>query len=57
MSGKRQMTMAKRAREQALRERRALKQEKKQAARDAKRAGGTPPADETPVETDAAELD
>jgi hypothetical protein len=51
------MTMAKRAREQALRERRALKQEKKQAARDAKRAGDMPPADETPLETEAAELD
>lgn len=33
---KRQMTMAKRAREQAVKEKRALKAEKKQAARDAK---------------------
>lgn len=48
MSGKRQMTMAKRAREQAVKERRALKQEKKRAAaaaRSARAADGMPPAD------------
>jgi hypothetical protein len=56
MSGKRQMTMAKRAREQVLRERRALKQEKKQAARDAKRADGMPPEDAT-QEADGPELE
>ena len=44
---KSQMTAAKRMREQAVKERRALKQEKKQAARDAKAAAadGTLPAD------------
>lgn len=41
MSSKRQQTMAKMMREQALRERRAKKQEKKEAARSAK-AGETP---------------
>lgn len=47
MSAKRQMTMAKRAREQAVKERRALKQEKKQAAAAARSARGAdrmPPA-------------
>jgi hypothetical protein len=43
---KTQMTAAKRMREQAVKERRALKLEKKQAARAAKAAAaaGTPPA-------------
>jgi hypothetical protein len=39
------MTAAKKARELAVKERRALKQEKKAAARSAKAAGITPPAD------------
>lgn len=46
-SSKRQQTMAKFAREQSVKERRARKQEKKQAARLAKAAEGTTP--ETPV--------
>jgi hypothetical protein len=40
-ANKRQQTMAKIRREQAVRERRVLKQEKKEAARRAKAAGGT----------------
>jgi hypothetical protein len=46
MRGKRQQTMAKIARERAVKERRALKQEKKQAAarRRAEAADGTPSA-------------
>jgi hypothetical protein len=46
MSSKRQQTMAKMLRERTVRERRALKQEKKQAAREARRAeaeGGPEP--------------
>ena len=39
-ANKRQQTMAKIRREQAVRERRVLKQEKKEAARRAKAAGG-----------------
>lgn len=42
-SSKRQQTMAKRAREQAVKERRLRKQEKKQAAAE-RRALGLPPA-------------
>jgi hypothetical protein len=51
MRGKRQQTMAKMARERAVKERRALKQEKKQAAARAKAeaADGTP---STPVGDD-----
>jgi hypothetical protein len=48
-ANKRQQTMAKIRREQAVRERRALKQEKKEAARRAKAEGTTPtdvPAEE-----------
>ena len=49
-SSKRQTTFAKTQREQKVKERRALKQEKKQAAREAKAAGGMvapdAPADE-----------
>lgn len=47
MSSKRQQTMAKMTREQRVKERRALKLEKKQAAREAKAAGETypPPTD------------
>jgi len=41
MSTKRQQTMAKMMREQALRERRAQKQEKKEAARSAKAGEST----------------
>ncbi|MDQ3822606.1 MAG: hypothetical protein M3321_05140 [Actinomycetota bacterium] len=41
MATKRQQTMAKVARERLVKERRALKLEKKQAARDAKAAGET----------------
>ncbi len=44
MTTKRQQTMAKMTRERAVKERRALKQEKKQAARDAKAAEGDLPA-------------
>jgi len=44
-SSKRQTTMAKRAREQSLRERRERKQEKKQAAKLAKEAGSERPPD------------
>ena len=40
-ANKRQQTMAKVRREQAVRERRMLKQEKKEAARRAKALGGT----------------
>lgn len=57
-SSKRQMTMAKRTREQAVKERRALKKEKKQAAaaeRLAQAAGGTPEAPTLEDETAAAE--
>jgi hypothetical protein len=43
MSSKRQQTMAKMMREQALRERRARKQEKKEAARLAKTGEAPPP--------------
>jgi hypothetical protein len=50
-SKKRQQTMAKFAREQAVKERRALKQEKREAARNAKaEEGTTPPA---PVDDEA----
>jgi hypothetical protein len=42
-ANKRQQTMAKMQREQAVKERRALKQEKKEAARRAKAHGGAPP--------------
>jgi hypothetical protein len=51
MRGKRQQTMAKIARERAVKERRALKQDKKQAAalRRAEAAAGTP---STPVTDD-----
>lgn len=42
---KRQQTMAKIRREQAVRERRVLKQEKKEAARRAKAEGTIPDAD------------
>jgi hypothetical protein len=48
-ANKRQQTMAKIRREQAVKERRALKQEKKEAARRAKASGQTPseaPADD-----------
>jgi hypothetical protein len=41
-ANKRQQTMAKIRREQAVKERRALKQEKKQAARRAKAGDGAP---------------
>jgi hypothetical protein len=44
MSSKRQMTMAKMMREQAVRERRARKQEKRQARKLA--AAGLPPTDD-----------
>ena len=44
MASKNPQTMAKRAREQAMREKRALKAEKKQAIRDAKAAGLPSPA-------------
>ena len=51
MATKRQTTFAKMQREQKVKERRALKLEKKQAAREAKAAGETaspePPADES----------
>jgi hypothetical protein len=47
-SSKRQQTHAKRAREQAVREKRARKDEKKQAVRDAKAAGLDPWADQAP---------
>jgi hypothetical protein len=40
MKSKRQTTMAKRAREQLVQERRALKREKKQAAREARATTG-----------------
>ena len=50
---KRQMTQAKRAREQALRERRQRKQEKKQARAE---AAAMPPAEgEVDVEADVAQ--
>jgi hypothetical protein len=50
-SKKRQQTMAKMRREQAVRERRALKQEKKEAARAAKAAGDAAPTDpEAPLD-------
>jgi hypothetical protein len=51
-SSKRQTTFAKMQREQRVKEKRALKLEKKQAARAAKAAGETPPAE---VEEDEAE--
>jgi hypothetical protein len=56
-SSKRQMTMAKKTREQAVRERRERKQEKKQAAAAARlaRANGTLPAEELEDETPIAE--
>jgi hypothetical protein len=47
---KRQLTQAKRAREQTLRERRERKQEKKRVAAALKADGGTKPTDES-VET------
>ena len=61
MSTKRQQTMAKVARERMVKERRALKLEKKQAAREAKAAGLTTPtaadgADEADS-VEGAELD
>lgn len=57
MSSKRQQTMAKTARERTVRERRAKKLEKKQAARAEKkaRAAGEWPVDETDVLGDEAE--
>ena len=51
MSSKRQITMAKIAREQALRERRTRKQDKKDAKRAAR---DTPVADGTPSDEDDA---
>jgi hypothetical protein len=51
-SSKRQTTFAKMQREQRVKEKRALKLEKKQAAREAKAAGTTLPTD---VEQDEAE--
>ena len=54
-SSKRQTTFAKMQREQRVKEKRALKQEKKQAAREAKAAGLTLPADVEDVEDDEAE--
>lgn len=57
-SSKRQTTMAKMARERALQERRALKQQKKDERKQAKAAGGMLPADapngETPGEDELA---
>lgn len=53
-SSKRQMTMAKKTREQAVRERRERKLEKKQAARLA-RAEGALPADPVEDENPSAE--
>ena len=44
MASKNPQTMAKRAREQAMREKRALKAEKKQAIREARAAGLPSPA-------------
>jgi hypothetical protein len=43
MSSRRPQTIAKREREQAVAEKRLLKQQRKQAARDAKAAGELPP--------------
>ncbi len=56
-SSKRQTTFAKMQREQRIKERRALKQEKKQAAREAKAAAAVEPVevDETLDDTVAAE--
>ena len=51
-SSKRQTTFAKMQREQRVKEKRALKQEKKQAAREAKAAGIALPTD---LERDEAE--
>jgi hypothetical protein len=56
-SSKRQQTHAKRAREQALREKRARKDEKKQAVRDAKAAGLDPWADRLPEAEEPASED
>jgi hypothetical protein len=53
-SSKRQQTMAKRAREQAVKLRRTLKQEKKQAATAARRQDADEPGPQSPRETDAA---
>lgn len=53
-SSKRQTTMAKMQREQRVRERRVLKAEKKQAAKEAKAAGVTLP--EATAEAPADEL-
>ena len=56
MSSKRQTTFAKMARERAVKERRALKQEKKQAAaaaRIAEAAGETSPTPDAPEGEDA----
>jgi hypothetical protein len=57
MSSKRQTTFAKMARERAVKERRALKQEKKQAAaaaRIAEAAGETSPTPDAPEGEDAS---
>jgi hypothetical protein len=54
-SSKRQQTAAKRAREHAVKERRALKQEKKQATRAAKAAGEALPQDVEDVADGAPE--
>jgi hypothetical protein len=54
-SSKRQTTMAKLARERKLQERREQKREKKQAAREAKAAGDSFPAQAAEDERDNAE--
>jgi hypothetical protein len=50
---KRQQTMAKRNREHAVEEKRRLKREKKQAARDARNAPGAPVTEGPPTEEEA----
>ena len=58
MSSKRQQTMAKLARERLVKERRALKLETRQAAREAKANGGLePPSVEDAGETDTTTYD
>jgi hypothetical protein len=52
VSSKRQQTMAKLLRERLVKERRALKLEKKRAAREAKAAGGIPPTVADPGDAD-----
>lgn len=54
-NSKRQQTMAKFAREQKIKERRALKQDKRAAARSAKAAGEAPVAHPVDDEQGAAE--